>query len=445
MPSGEARGGTGEGPAGESSGHAAVGPPLAPGTQAMPGAVYSPFADQIASWNAEKDGPLFPLHVGDTWRDPFVGARSEDIASADVPRLHAYGDTRGIPALVEAVGDKLLRQNGLDHGREEILVTAGATGGLSTVAGATLSPGDEILILAPFWPLIRGIAQSFRATPVEVPFFDRVATLEEAVAAVAAKITSKSRVLYISTPSNPTGRIIPGAWLEALAALARKHDLWIFSDEVYEEYVYAGNDAGNDAENGADTHAGRGPAEGGTAKQVESRAAARGEHVSIARFAPERTVSVYSVSKSYAMAGQRVGYLAGPERLIAEARKIGTHLYYHAPIVGQHTALSALRDGADWVAAARAQDRSVGASVAKLLGQRIPEGGTFMFLDVRDKLDERGIPGLLEDCFRRGVLVAPGISCGRDYGEWIRLSYTAAPGEAVLEAASRLSQILGER
>ncbi|MEM9173989.1 MAG: pyridoxal phosphate-dependent aminotransferase [Myxococcota bacterium] len=372
----------------------------------MPGAIYSPFADRMA----DHPGPLFPLHVGDTWRDPFVGARAEDIAAADHPRLHAYGDTRGLPELIEALVAKLARRNGLTHGSDEILVTAGATGGLATVAGATLSPGDEILILAPFWPLIRGIAQSFRATPVEVPFFDRVTSAEEAVAAVAANLTSKSRVLYVSTPSNPTGRVLPGDWLEALARLARAHDLWIFSDEVYEDYHYAG-----------------GPS----------------AHVSMARFAPERTVSVYSFSKSYAMAGQRVGYLAAPAALIQNARKIGTHVYYHAPIVAQRTALAALEGGADWLETAHAQDREVGRRVAERLGLEAPSGGTFLFLDVRERLDERGLHGLLEDCFARGVLVAPGSSCGKDYGEWIRLSFTAAPAADVIEAATRLAKVLG--
>ena len=180
----------------------------------MPGAIYSPFADRIHG----HAGPLFPLHVGDTWRDPFVGARSEDIEAAKNPRLHAYCDTRGVPALLEAVREKLRLRNGLVHEPDEILITAGATGGLAALAGAALSPDDEILILAPFWPLIRGIAQSVRARPVEVPFFDRVDSLAEAVDAVASRITSKSRVLYVSTPSNPTGRMIPGDWLEALAA-----------------------------------------------------------------------------------------------------------------------------------------------------------------------------------------------------------------------------------
>jgi N-succinyldiaminopimelate aminotransferase len=403
-------------PVAEVPAHGLPHPKLSPETVAMPGAVYSPFADRIADRTAARAGgsggidtdagdPLFPLHVGDTWRDPFVGARSEDLSSAEIPRLHAYSDTRGVPALVSAVGAKLRDRNGLDHGSEEILITAGATGGLATLAGAALSPGDEILILAPFWPLIRGIAQSYRAKPVEVPFFDRVATREEAIAAIEARITPRSRVLYVSTPSNPTGRIIPPDWLEAMAALARRHDLWVFSDEVYEDYVYAG------------------------------------EHVSMARFARERTVSVFSFSKSYAMAGSRVGYLAGPRVIVDEARKIGTHLYYHAPVSGQYAALAALIQGGDWLAANRRQDGEVGRRSAALLGLPAPEGGTFLFLDVRDRLDARGLYGYLEDAFAQGVLVAPGHSCGEDYAEWVRLSFTAAVPERVLEAVRRLAEL----
>jgi N-succinyldiaminopimelate aminotransferase len=384
-------------------------PPLAPATQAMPGAIYSPFADRVADRTgrdgATSDRPIYPLHVGDTWRDPLPAARVENCRSEDHPRLHAYGDTRGLPALLERLSAKLRDRNGLAHPPSELLVTAGATGGLGTLAGAVLSPGDEILILAPFWPLIQGIAQAFRATPIEVPFYDRVASGEEAVAAVEAKAGPRTRALYVSTPSNPTGRLIPGDWLEALAAFARRHDLWIFADEVYEDYVYAG------------------------------------EHVSIARFAPERTASVYSFSKSYALAGQRVGYLAGPRALVDEARKIGTHLYYHAPTSGQYTAIAALDAGAEWLATVRAETGETGAAVAGALGLPAPEGGTFLFLEVRERLDERGLDGYLADCFDHGVLVAPGRSCGEAYGEWVRLSFTAAPPTAVREAAAILAAL----
>jgi aspartate/methionine/tyrosine aminotransferase len=387
------------------SDRSSLSPPLAPQTRAMPGAVYSPFADRLA----EHPGPIYPLHVGDTWHDPFVGARAEDIRSADHPRLHAYGNTRGLPELVERVCQKLRIHNDLAHPPEEILITAGATGGLAALAGAVLSPGDEVLILAPFWPLIRGIAQSFRATPVEVPFYDRVATRGDAIRAVESRITSRSRALYVSTPSNPTGRVIPGEWLEAFAELARRHDLWVFSDEVYEDYVYSG------------------------------------KHVSMGRFAPERTVSVYSFSKSYAMAGQRVGYLAGPERIVSEARKIATHIYYHPPIVGQRAAIAAIAGGAEWIESVRSEYRETGGRVAERLGLPSPEGGTFLFLNVRDQLDARGLHGLLEDCFEQGVLVAPGHSCGDDYADWIRLCFTAVPPEDVLEAARRLAVVLNRK
>ena len=105
-------------------------PPLAPETRAMPGAIYSPFADRMA----QHPGPLHPLHVGDTWRDPFVGARSEDMTSADHPRLHAYGDTRGLSELVAAVREKLARKNGLTHDTDEILITTGSQQGLDLTA-----------------------------------------------------------------------------------------------------------------------------------------------------------------------------------------------------------------------------------------------------------------------------------------------------------------------
>ena len=91
-------------------------PRLAAAALAMPGAIYSPFADRIHG----HPGPLFPLHVGDTWRDPFVGARSQDVDAARTPRLHAYCDTRGLPVLIEAVREKLRARNSLVHEPDEI-------------------------------------------------------------------------------------------------------------------------------------------------------------------------------------------------------------------------------------------------------------------------------------------------------------------------------------
>jgi len=378
-------------------------PGHAPALDAIPRGVFSPLADRLR----EHAGPIFPLHVGDTWMEPFVGGRMEDLRTAEHPGMHRYVDTRGIPPLLDAAVAKLRARNGLDCEREGVLATGGATGGLAAAVGAIVSPGEEVLILAPFWPLIRGIVQSFRGVALEVPFFDRVASAAQAVAALRARVSSRTVALYVSTPSNPTGRLIPGDWLEALADFARREGLWILSDEVYEDYVY------------------------------------RGEHVSIGRFAPERALSAFSFSKAYGMAGNRVGILTGPPAVIEAAHKVATHTIYHPPTAGQLAAVEALAGGAAWVREARESYREAGTAAASMLGIEAPEGGTFLFLDVSARLDERGLWGFLEDCLEDGVLLAPGPSCGEAYAGWVRLCFTAAPPARVEDAVARVAKRLG--
>ena len=368
---------------------------------ALPGAVYTPFD------LSRHGGPLYPLHVGDTWMEPAPGTRMEDLREADFPGLHRYGPTAGSVPLLDALVQKLREKNRLAVEREQVLMTAGATSGLACAVAALCDPAEEVLICAPFWPLIRGIVRAQRATPVEVPFFDRVTTVADAVAALDARRTSRTVALYFSNPSNPSGRVLAPDWIEALAAFARRHDLWILSDEVYEEFVY------------------------------------RGEHVSTARFAPERTISAFSFSKTYGMAGNRAGYLVGPAAAIAEAHKVSVHSAYHAPTAAQVAALRALEGGAEWVKGARESYARVGREAAALLGLPPPEGSCFLFVDASARLDERGLAGFLADCFADGVVVAPGASAGEAYGSWLRLCYTALPPDAALEGVRRLARRLG--
>ena len=374
-------------------------PRCAPSVGEMPGAVFSPLARELDA----AAGTAVPLHVGDTWLEPFEGARMEDLRERDHPGLHRYSDTQGLREMVDAIVEKVRARNGLAAERRSVLVTAGATGALGAALGMLAEPGEEVLVLAPYWPLIRGIAQAFRARPVEVPFYDRVGSASDAVDAVRARLSARSVALYVSTPSNPTGRVLPRGWLEALAELARREGLWLISDEVYEDYVY------------------------------------RGEHCSIGALAPERTLTVFSFSKAYGMAGNRTGYLVGPPEAVAAAQKISTHTFYAAPTAGQVAGLRALREGAPWVERARACYREAGDAAARALGLPPPEGSTFLFLDVRKHLDERGVFGFLADCLGDGVALAPGPSCGADYAGWVRLCYTAAPPQAVGAAVARLA------
>jgi N-succinyldiaminopimelate aminotransferase len=371
----------------------------------MPGSIYAP---RNATDSANKAAAC-PLNVGDTWFQPFEGGRMEDLNAGDYPELNRYTATRGIAPLIDAIVEKVRERNGLQCERASVMVTAGATAGLSCAVGMLAAAEEEVLILAPFWPLIRGITQTYRAKPVEVPFFDRVDSAEAAVEAVREHLTPKSVALYVSTPSNPTGRIIPEKWLKGLAELARSENLWLLSDEVYEDYVYAGR------------------------------------HVSLGRFAPERTISAYSFSKAYGMAGNRTGYLVGPPEAIAQAAKIATHSFYSAPTAGQVAGLRAIQDGQPWVDRARESYRLAGAAAAAELGLPAPEGSTFLFVDAAAALDERGIEGLLADCLEDGVAVTPGASCGRDFATWLRLCYTSAPPEEVGVAISKLAKRLAAR
>src|SRR4029450_1891562 len=137
-------------------------------------------------------------------------------------------------------------------------------------------------------------------------------------------------------------------------------------------------------------------------------------------------LTVFSFSKAYGMAGDRTGYLVGPPDAVAAAEKISTHPFYAGPTAGQVAGLRALREGAAWVERARASYRDAGLAAARALGVPAPEGSTFLFLDVREHLDERGVFGFLADCLGDGVALAPGPSRGPHQATRARARHSAA-------------------
>lgn len=379
-------------------------PQLSPAATSIKGSVYSSVLHRLAAY----EGEVYPLHVGDTFLEPADGCRMEDLTVATHPGMHRYAPPQGLPALVGAVVDRLRARTGVPLERANVFVAGGGTSGLASVVGAIVSPGDEILILAPHWPLIEGHVRMAGGVPVDVPFFGVADSASTAVAVVEAALSSKSVAIYLNTPSNPTGRVIPRAWLEALVGLARRHDLWLLFDEVYEDYVY------------------------------------RGEHVPGLSLAPERSFAVHSFSKAYGMAGNRVGYVAGPEAAIAQALKLSTHTVYAAPTAAQLAALRILEGAGDaWLARTRDAYRSLGEAAADRLGVPRPEGSTFLFLDVAPHLDARGLNGFLEDAADRGLLLSPGPSFG-PCPTHVRVCTTSAPPDVVLRGVEVLASLLGK-
>lgn len=369
----------------------------------MPGSVYSALVGRVYA----RGGEVFPFHIGDTWLEPPGGCRMEDLRAVDHPGMHRYAPVGGLPRLVGQVVEQVRGRTSLLVERSEVLITAGATSGLSVVIGGLVEPGEEVLILAPYWPLIAGVVQLFGGRPVAVPLLGEGLDREAAVAAVAAAQTDATVALYLNTPNNPTGQQIPASILEALVGWAASRGLWIVVDEVYEDYVY------------------------------------EGQHTPARIFAPERTFSAHSFSKAYGMAGNRVGYVVGPAEPLAEARRVGVHTIYSAPTASQLAAGRVLDGaGAPWVASAAEAYARIGRLAASRLGVAAPQGSTFLWLDVAEHLDDRGLGGFLEDAGDRGLLLAPGPSFG-PYPSHVRLCFTATTPEITLRGIEHLAALLG--
>ncbi len=378
-------------------------PRFSPPIAAMAGSVYSALAHRLAS----HEGETYPFHVGDTWLLPAEGCRMEDLRTSEVPRLHNYASVQGRRELISTISERAAARTGLAVEPDEVLVTAGATGGLAAVIGAVVAPGDEVIILAPHWPLIAGIVNALHGHAVQVPFFGLADGPESSVELVEAARSPRTVALYLNTPNNPTGRTLPAAWIAALVEWARRHDLWVIADEVYEDYVFSG------------------------------------EHTYARPMAPERTFASYSFSKGFGMAGNRAGYVIGPVEAMAQVRKMSTHTYYSAPTASQVAAARVLAGpGEAWARAACQAYAEVGRAAAARLGVAPPDGSTFLFVDVGERLDERGLPGFLSDCVDQGVLAAPGPAFG-PYPNHIRVCFTSTPPDVTLRGMDRLAALLG--
>lgn len=378
-------------------------PEVARSVASMQGSLFSKLANRLKSMQGE----VYPLHVGDTWMEPAVGCRMEDLRIADHPGMHRYAPPHGLPVLIEALVERHRSRTGIATEPDNILVAAGATGALGAAVGATIDPGDEVLLLAPYWPLIAGIVQSFLGEPVAVPFLGVVDSPESVIEVLDRHRSERTAAIYLNTPNNPTGRVVPAPWVEAVVEWAARQQLWILSDEVYEDYVYTG------------------------------------EHRYSRSIAPERTFSVHSFSKAYGMAGNRCGYVVGPEPVMGELRKVSTHTFYSTPTASQIAAARALDGRGDaWIAAAKPQYIEIGDECADRLGMARPEGSQFLWIDVGDQLDERGLLGFLEDCLQEGLLVAPGTSFG-SYPSHIRVCYTAVQPAVTRRGVEILAQRLG--
>jgi aspartate/methionine/tyrosine aminotransferase len=377
----------------------------------------SVFADLAARIDAHvrAGGDLVQLHLGDTHVVPPEGARFGRVdAGAWDAALYRYGAIPGLDELKTAFVARLdgagLGPLAVDPARH-VLVGAGATHAIFCALRAVLDPGDEVLVAAPYWPLSVGVVRAAGGVPMEVPLTARLyddPTLDPA-AVLADAVTPRTRAIYLITPNNPDGYVLDGAQLRAIAAFAQARDLWVLSDEVYSDYVY------------------------------------EGAHASIARLdgMAERTISAYSLSKSHALAGARVGFVVAPEAVVALARRVATHTVFNVPVASQRVALAALAADDAWLASSRrvcrdARDATLAALQGAPVRAHVPRGGSYVFIDFEPLLQGRPLQALLERAIDRGVLLAPGDGCGAAFASWARLCFTSVPPDRLREGIDRL-------
>jgi N-succinyldiaminopimelate aminotransferase len=385
-------------------------PHVSSNTRTLSHRVYSDLEKRARA----KTNEIFSLHVGDTYRDPVMAARAERQLSSEHPGLHKYAPVRGEPELIDAFCQRVKQRHQENLEPNSVQVMSGATAGLSTVCQALLDPGDEVLLPAPFWPLSRGIIATKGAVPVQIPFYTR---LDEPgfdpERLLEAQVTDRTVALYVNTPNNPTGRILEPSTIEAMLRVAKRHGLWIFCDEAYEE-VYFDREA---------------PA--AVWKYPDAR---------------DRAIVFHTLSKTYGLAGARVGFTHGPLEVMESVAAMQTFQTYCAPRPMQFGGIAALREGGAWVEESRSLYRDAGYAAADALGVRPPEGGTFLFIDVSDRLapDARDCSAFLERCADVGVLLTPGGSCGADYAKWVRLCFTSVPQARLDAALERVAPLFRE-
>jgi aspartate/methionine/tyrosine aminotransferase len=383
-------------------------PSLSASARALRESIFSRLQGRLARHGS--DG--VPLHLGDTYLAPPPAAQAPLVA---IDSEWRYGAPPGERPLLELLTVKLRRRNQLAWAQPENLqVTVGATSALAAAARALLDPGDEMICPTPHWPLIRGIVTNAGGVPVEAPLSQRLYAEPgaDAAALIEPFITPRTAALYVTTPNNPDGKQLSRRQLEGLAELARRHDLWVIADEVYEDLAYAD------------------------------------EHVSIATLPgmAERTLTVWSLSKTYALAGHRLGYIAGAEEPLRALRKIVNHTVYNVPALLQRAARALLVDPASavWLDEARRVYLDARACAAALLPAPayLPDGATYLFADFSRWAGGGDLWPLVETLLDAGVSIAPGEQFGRGFERHARICFSAVPRDRLEVGLARIADVL---
>ena len=326
-----------------------------------------------------------------------------------------YVSNAGLQPLREAIAAKYRREQGIECAPANVHVFNGATHALLMAMLCTMDPGDEILIPCPYYAAYIGMADVACVGIVDVPVYEKdrfhvkAENLEKC-------LTSKTKAILINSPSNPLGSVTPAEDLKQIAEFAIAHDLWVIADEPYEALLYDG-----------------------------------AKHVCLGSFPgmAERTVICNSVSKTYAMAGFRIGYCVAPEEMCMQMTRVQSSMISSVAAPMQYAALEALTGPQDYVAEMVAEydkRRKImveGLNRLKGFSCLAPEGAFYTFPNVTETgMNDRDLAFYLLE--NTGVVTVPGSAFGK-YGEgYLRVSYCTET-EKIVEGLDRMAKLLGTK
>ncbi len=258
---------------------------------------------------AQKTSGVINFGIGEPDYDtpPFIGEAGK--RAVDLGYTH-YTPNAGFVDLREAIAEKLRAENGIDVTAENVMVTTGATTGLLLSTLALVNPGDEVLIPDPGFVVYEAVVHIAGGKPVRVPLSEEEG-FRMSPEKVNELVTPNTKCIFVNTPSNPTGAVLEFSDLKGIAEVAMDNGIYVISDEVYEKFVYDG-----------------------------------AKHHSIASIPgmEELAITVNSFSKTFAMCGWRVGYVAASKRIVDEIIKLQQFTVANAPSISQMACLEGLRN-----------------------------------------------------------------------------------------------------
>jgi aspartate aminotransferase len=375
----------------------------------------------------------FRLDQGDVSFDAPDTVKTALARGIEENRSH-YVQTTGIPPLISLLVDKLRNKNGIPiDAQDEVMVTSGGIHGLFAVCQGLLEPGDEVLLADPTWPPASGNIGTARAVPVPYTLYESLGWRPD-FDEMRQLITKKTRAIYINSPHNPTGGILTRDDLETIAEMAREHNLFVLSDEAYEHVLFDG-------------HA----------------------HVSIASLPGmyARTIPLYTFSKTYAMTGLRLGYVAVHDKLIRErVRKMLFFTVSNTSSLIQYGGVGALNGSqqvVEWFRRELSARRDlfytgIAEVAGGMLSGTVPPGAFYAFLKVDpswksplEKAPESLSWAMTEFMIKQGRIgCVPGVDFGRHGEGYVRFCFARDRGELLgaleqMRALFQTSPVAGRR